>query len=43
MTPKMRLRPVYNKHITPEDNPLDPNPAARRDLSRDFQESLRVG
>ena len=45
--PKLRLQSIPNKPITPEDSPrfhqVEPRPVARRDLPKDFQESVQMG
>ncbi len=45
--PELTLHPIPNKPITPEDSPrynqVEPKPVARRDLPKDFQESVQMG
>ncbi len=45
--PRIRIAPIHNRPVVPEENPrfetLDPKPVARRDLPKDFQESVQMG
>ncbi len=45
--PELKLQPIPNKAIVPEEGEryeqLDPKPVARRDLPKDFQESVQMG
>ena len=44
---KLKPHPIPNQPITPEDSPrynqVEPKPVARRDLPKDFQESVQMG
>jgi hypothetical protein len=45
--PELNLQPLPNRPIVPEESEryeqLDPKPVARRDLPKDFQESVQMG
>lgn len=45
--PEVKLHPILNQPVTPEAGPrfdqIDPRPVARRDLPKDFQESVQMG
>jgi len=45
--PRLKIRTVYNRPVIPEQSrrfeQIEPKPVARRDLPKDFQESVQMG